>query len=525
MDRLHVPIMADSILSSIATFHTTKISVTDPTKYSFIGSIPEAMLARISTLSNVLQQYMKLPSSGPRELTPAMVRSIEEADKPAKRVKKNDTQMEALSSKPTKGKTPKKRKSDKAATSQAQPKKQKKPARSLILQSSSDSDSEYVPPKHRNAPPSESEGESFDEEASGRGDTPPRSPTPEIPIRFYPPSPPPVTIPVSIPPIFPIPTPQPFTTIPIPTPIFTNTTTTTTTTGAHSTAPNPPVTTKPPATTKSLSPTQSTETTPILGGEDLKFDSTTSLSVAAKAIEASTSQCQQASLAVDASTKECKEATAKVYKLVSEAHLFLDSLQAAAKKNAQTVNTSVEKLQRSLQYERSNLEATRQAIEAANETLHANVNDRLTQLEAELAVENRIMDELDRRTSQLKMQNYKLRTATTEVNDLKSEREVIRSFVADVHSILLHLLEAHDPIITITIRRHLADKLRPALDILSRNEASVSNKEKKKKKIGEDDTENEDDVYAKYPKKPFQKVKSSEKEMEENYKKQKAELE
>ena len=105
--------------------------------------------------------------------------------------------------------------------------------------------------------------------------------------------------------------------------------------------------------------------------------------------------------------------------------MFLDSLQAAAQKNSQTVNASVDNLQRSLQAERSNLEAVRQAIEAANATLHDNVNERLTQLEAELAVENRIMYELDKRTSQLKMQNLKLRTATAELNDLKSEREVI----------------------------------------------------------------------------------------------------
>ena len=90
MDRLHAPIMADSLLSSIATFHTTKIIVTDPTKYSFIGSIPETMLARVSASSNVLQQYTKHPSLGLRELTPAMVRSIEEVDKPTKRGKKTE---------------------------------------------------------------------------------------------------------------------------------------------------------------------------------------------------------------------------------------------------------------------------------------------------------------------------------------------------------------------------------------------------------------------------------------------------
>ena len=140
------------------------------------------------------------------------------------------------------------------------------------------------------------------------------------------------------------------------------------------------------------------------------------------------------------------------------------------------------------------------------------------------------------------MQNLKLRTATAELNDLKSKREVIRSSAGDVHSILLHLLEAHDPIITITICKHLAEKLRPALDILSRiegvpvtgvqpkqggekqtqpppepkpstepkgNEASVSNKDKKKKEIWKDDTDNEDDVYPKNPKNPFQKIKPS----------------
>nr|KAJ0206608.1 hypothetical protein LSAT_V11C500230710 [Lactuca sativa] len=560
MDHLRVPIMVDSLLSSIATFHTTKIIVTYPPRYSFIGSIPEAMLGRISALSNVLQQYRKRPSSGPRELTPAMIRSIKEADKAAKRGKTPDTQKEGPVIKPTKGQTPKKQ---------------------------NDSDT---------------------------GDTPPRSPTPEIPVRSNPPLPPPITIPVSIPPIFPIPATQPSTTIPIHPPILTDTTTTTTTTGTQFTAPNPPVT-KPPvtidplATSKPLSPTQSTETTHILCGEDLEFDSTNfspyrvqsdddddeyvikrhlkavnekldqmlsssssgayfkaalkalfssvvtehsaTLSAAAKAIEASTSQCQQASLAVDASTKECKEATAKVDKLVSEAHQFLDSLQAAAAKNAQTVNASVENLQRSLQSERSDLEAARQAIEAANETLHANVNDRLTQLEAELALKYRIMYELNRRTSQLKLQTHKLGTANAEVNDLKSEREVIRSSAADVHSILLHLIEAHDPIITITIRRHLADKLRSALDILSCIEGvpmtgvqpkqggenvttqppsgPKSSTEPKgneaSKKIGEEDTYNEDDFYAENPKNPFQKVKTSEKEMEESFKKQRAELE
>ncbi|XP_023769235.1 pectinesterase inhibitor 10-like [Lactuca sativa] len=430
-----------------------------------------------------------------------MLRSIEEANKPAKRGKKPESQKEGPVTKPTKGQTPKKRKTDKAAPSQPQPKKQKKPARRLILQSSSDSDSEYVPTKQKNALPSDSENESSDEEASDRGDTPPRSPTPEILVRSLPPSPPPVTIPVSIPHISPITTSQPFTTIPIPTPIFTDTTSTTTTKPTF-TAPNPPVTeppfttkptftTEPPPSSKPLSPTQSTETTPILGGEDLEFDSTyfSPYRVQSeydddepitkrhlKAVNDKLDQLLSSSSSGTPSEAAFKtlfssvvvehsatlSAAAKAIKASSSQY----SLQVVAAKNAATVNTSVE----TLQSECSKLEAARHAIEEENASLHAKVNERLTQLEADLAMENRIMDELDRRTVQLKLQLHKVHTTNTEINDLKSEREVIRSSAADVHSILLHLIEASDPLITITVRRHLADKLRPALDVLNRIE-------------------------------------------------------
>ncbi|CAI9269411.1 unnamed protein product [Lactuca saligna] len=379
------------------------------------------MLGCISASSNLLHLYRKRKFVGPRELTPTILCSIEEDDKPAKRGKKPESQKEGPIAKPSNGQTPKKRKTDQAAPSQPQPKKQKKPDRRLILQSSSDSDSEYVPPKHKSAPTTDSENESSDEEASGRGDTPPRSPSPEI----------------------------------------------------------------------------------------------------------------------------------------------LD----AAVKNAAIVTSSVETLQQTLQSECSKVEAACHAIQQANEAFHANVNECLSQLQADLAMENGLMDKLVRHTNQLKLQTHKLRSAHAEIDDLKSEKEVIRSSAVEVHCILLHLIEGHDPLVTITTRRHLADKLRPALDVLSRiegvpvvgvqpqqggekefkqekqetnqplpsspkpaaepkgNEASFSIKEKKKKKIGEDDTDNEDDVYVEVPRKPVPKVASSQKQTEEISMKERSELE
>ncbi|CAI9298485.1 unnamed protein product [Lactuca saligna] len=320
------------------------------------------MVACVSTTSTVLQQYRKLPSSGPRELTQSMVRSIEEADKPIKQGKSTETQKETKVTKPTKGQTPKKRKSDKAALSQPQPKKLKKPTRRLILQSSTDSESEYVPPKHKSVPPSESKSKSSDDEASSRG--------------------------------------------------------------AHSKAPTPPVTTEPPltteppVTTKPLSLTPSTDTI-VLGIEDLEFDSTYFNPYRVQSDEDGDEPVTK---------RHLNAVNDKLDQLLSSSSsgIYSDAALKALwqlRKISQTVNASVDNLQRSLQAERSKLEYACQAIEAANATLHDKVN-----------------------------------------------------------------------------------------------EASVSKRDKKKKKIGEDDTDNEEDVYEKNPENPFQKTKSSVKELEEKFK-------
>ena len=84
MEIFNVPVMADSLMATIATFHTSKIFVSDPTKFSFVGSIPESMYDCVSAESKVMAEYKKLPPTGPRALTPEMQKSLELADKPAK---------------------------------------------------------------------------------------------------------------------------------------------------------------------------------------------------------------------------------------------------------------------------------------------------------------------------------------------------------------------------------------------------------------------------------------------------------
>lgn len=88
MDKYHVPIVATSPLSSIDVFHTTKIIVTDPSKFQFVGSIPESMYACVLGESRIIKPYKEFLPSGPRELTPEKIQSIHDTDKPAPRGKK-----------------------------------------------------------------------------------------------------------------------------------------------------------------------------------------------------------------------------------------------------------------------------------------------------------------------------------------------------------------------------------------------------------------------------------------------------
>ena len=106
----------------------------------------------------------------------------------------------------------------------------------------------------------------------------------------------------------------------------------------------------------------------------------TSIFNAAKAIDASTSSCQKETIAIEESTKYFKHATENVEKLIYDAHIFLDSLQAAALKNPQTVNASGDNLTQSLQAENKHFDEARQNTKSDYKELQTSIHDRLEKL-------------------------------------------------------------------------------------------------------------------------------------------------
>lgn len=120
-----------------------------------------------------------------------------------------------------------------------------------------------------------------------------------------------------------------------------------------------------------------------------------------------------------------------------------------------------------LRKEQGSLEKLHADISASNSAFQNSISSALYKFQEDLAVEIKIMDELAHRTTQVKTQSVKLKQAHKEMDDHRSEGTNIKSYVSDFNSLLSNLIKSHDLVLTITIQRHLADKLRPAIALLN----------------------------------------------------------
>lgn len=84
IEKFQIPLMQDSFMYAISLFHTTNMIIAYNSKFSFVGSIPEAMFRDDPAASKILKAYRKLPVSRFHLLTPWMKSIINEADKPKK---------------------------------------------------------------------------------------------------------------------------------------------------------------------------------------------------------------------------------------------------------------------------------------------------------------------------------------------------------------------------------------------------------------------------------------------------------
>ena len=80
------------------------------------------------------------------------------------------------------------------------------------------------------------------------------------------------------------------------------------------------------------------------------------------------------------------------------------------------------------------------------------------------------MDALAVKTEMVKVSIVKLENAEKKLNDLLSEKADMKSYIAEVTGMLLDIIKNRDSMITITVKKHLAEKLRPVFGMLPRLE-------------------------------------------------------
>ncbi|XP_023771185.1 uncharacterized protein LOC111919854 [Lactuca sativa] len=354
-------------------------------------------------------------------------------------------------------------------------------------------------------------------EVSPRGNTLPRSPTPEDVVNDSiptpPPSPPKSTVQDSPPPPPPPPptsqpsytidppppvSSTPITTAPVPPPIFSQATFTTKPTITSTNDSSVKVNTSdvgvktedpPKVTIEPISPPPSSESNLVLGGAEFEFDSTyyspyripseedesalatkqqiDSVNEKLDALIRSSKKCNdvvmkafldtalhqyhesidKCTVALDDSTSLCKNTTTDVKNLIHDSKVFLDSLKGHAETNAAKVNALVASLSQSLQGEQAKFETLRSDVFTDKKTFLASVDSRLDKLNADF-------------------QKVEIARAEREILLLKTERVVFRSCAGDVLTQLHNVIQAHDPIFTLTIRNHLTSKLLQAIELL-----------------------------------------------------------
>lgn len=159
----------------------------------------------------------------------------------------------------------------------------------------------------------------------------------------------------------------------------------------------------------------------------------------------------------------------KVQKIVSDAQTFMTTLQIAAKKNTSKENEAIVGLRTSLQKDKEALVQVHTDQKTENTEFQTSLYSKIDKLREDLTVESGIMEELAAKTTKVQVLAAKLAQENKEIKELKSEQVFIKS-VGDVNALLSNILDAHNPILSISIRRHLADKFRPALAMLNQIE-------------------------------------------------------
>lgn len=158
----------------------------------------------------------------------------------------------------------------------------------------------------------------------------------------------------------------------------------------------------------------------------------------------------------------------KSKKLHGDVIQFMVDFRKSSNENTSAVNKVIAGLDFTLQTEKESLWRVFSALRVDNSELNIAIESYIEKLQSDLAVENNLMDKLAQKTEKAKHLSLKLTYANKHVEDLELQKIILKSCVLEVNHYQQRLVETHDSLLIVSLRQHLADKLKPVFSMLNR---------------------------------------------------------
>ncbi|CAH1434192.1 unnamed protein product [Lactuca virosa] len=212
------------------------------------------------------------------------------------------------------------------------------------------------------------------------------------------------------------------------------------------------------------------------------------------------------------SVEVCKSTTKKVYKLIGDTNPFMEKFQTTFNSNTTSANEALKSSGSLFKIEKTKLQEIRTGLKTDHESFQATISSQLYQLKDELVKESTLKNSLALKSEEAKVLSTKHEASEKQVHDLLSERAIMRSCITDITGMLSDIIETRDSMITNTMSKHLAEKLKPIFAMLHRlegvsdqsfhpkqgGESAAGDESKGKEKLFRDESilDNEDEEEA-----------------------------
>ncbi|CAI9278325.1 unnamed protein product [Lactuca saligna] len=196
------------------------------------------------------------------------------------------------------------------------------------------------------------------------------------------------------------------------------------------------------------------------------YSKTTVESILERVTKEHSTNVSSLSKVVSDSTDVCKPTTEKVDKISANTMEFMEDYKTTYNSNTVAANKAIQNVGLLFQTEKSNFVELHKALKSDHEAFQSSITEKITKLQADLVTESKIMDALSIKEEKYKVLETKLQYTHKQVDDLIAEKAVTCSCISDVTELLSDIIETHDLMTSITLKKHLADKLRPMFAML-----------------------------------------------------------